>query len=35
MGNENELVADVDAQTLIKLEVKPQALTPYTMKYLG
>ena len=38
-GNEHELVANVDAQTLIKLsflkEVKLQALTPYTMRYLG
>ena len=37
---EHELVDNVDAQTLIKLvkflkEVKPQALTPYTMRYLG
>ena len=40
VGNEHELVEDVDAQTLIKLvkflkEVKPQAPTPYTMRYLG
>ena len=40
VGNEYELVDDVDAQTLIKLvkfvkEVKPQALTLYTMRYLG
>ena len=41
VGNEHELVADVDAQTLIKLvkyllkEVKPQAPTLYTMRYLG
>ena len=35
VGNENEPVANVDTQTLIKLEVKPQALTPYAMKYLG
>ena len=39
MGNEHELVADVDAQTLIKLsflkEVKHQAPTPYTMRFLG
>ena len=41
VGNEQELVADVDAQTLIKLvkyllkEVKPQAPTLYTMRYLG
>ena len=34
VGNEHELVADVDAQTLIKL-VKFQALTLYTMRYLG
>ena len=39
-GNEHELVADVDAQTLTKLvkflkEVKPQALTTFTMRYLG
>ena len=37
VGNEHELVADVHAQTLIKLsflkEVKPQALTSYTMRY--
>ena len=36
VGNEHELVEDVDAQTLIKLikvkEVKPQAPTPYTMR---
>ena len=40
VGNEHELVADVDAQTLIKLvkfleRGKAQALTPYTMRYLG
>ena len=39
VGNEHELVNDIDAQTLIKLsflkEVKPQALTTYTMRYLG
>ena len=40
VGNEHELVADVDAQTLIKLvkflkKVKPQALTTFTMRYLG
>ena len=39
VGNEHELVDDVDAQTLIKLsflkEVKPQAPTTYTMRYLG
>ena len=40
VGNEHELVEDVDAQTHIKLvkflkKVKPQALTPYTIRYLG
>ena len=41
VGNEHELVEDVDAQTLIKLvkflkeEVKPQALIPYTVRYSG
>ena len=39
VGNEHELVADVDAQTLTKLsslkEVKHQAPIPYTMRYLG
>ena len=40
MGNEHELVEDADAQTLIKLvkflkRGKPQALTLYTMRYLG
>ena len=40
VGNEHELVDDVDAQTLIKLvkflkEVKPQTPTTYTMRYLG
>ena len=40
VGNEHELVANVDAQTLIKLvkflkEVKHQAPTPYTMRSLG
>ena len=39
VGNEHELVNDVDAQALIKLsflkEVKPQAQTTYTMRYLG
>ena len=40
VGNEHELVADVDAQTLIKLvnflkEIKPQAPTLFTMRYLG
>ena len=40
VGNEHELVADVDAPTLIKLvkflkRGKAQALTPYTMRYLG
>ena len=40
VGNEHELVEDADAQTLIKLvkflkEVKPQASTLYTIRYLG
>ena len=40
IGNEYELVADVDAQTLIKLVKflktgKAQALTTFTMRYLG
>ena len=40
VGNEHELVADVDAQTLIKLvkflkRGKAQALTTFTMRYLG
>ena len=39
IGNEHELVADVDAQTLIKLsflkEVKSQAPTLYTTRYVG
>ena len=40
VGNEHELVEDVDPQSLIKLvkflkRVKPQAPTPYTMRYLG
>ena len=40
MENEHELVADVDAQTLIKLvkflkRGKTQAPTPYTMRSLG
>ena len=39
VGNEHELVADVDAPTLTKLsflkEVNFEALTPYTMRCLG
>ena len=40
VGNEHELVNDIDAQTLIKLvkflkRGKAQALTTYTMRYLG
>ena len=40
VGNEHELVEDVDTQTLIKLvkflkRCKAQAPTPYTMRYLG
>ena len=40
MGNEQELVEDVDTESLVKLvefliKVKPQAPTPYTMRYLG
>ena len=34
LGNEHELVEDVDPQSLIKL-VKHRAPTPYTMRYLG
>ena len=40
VGNEHELVEDVNTQTLIKLvkflkRGKAQAPTPYTMRYLG
>ena len=40
LGNDHELVVDVDAQTLIRLvkfliEAKPQAPTTHTMMYLG
>ena len=35
--NEHELVEDVNPQSLIKLVkfIKPQAPTPYTMRFLG
>ena len=40
VGNEHELVEDIDPETLIKLAEflergKAQALTPYTVRYLG
>ena len=38
MDDDHDLVADIDSDTLIRIvknEVKPQALTTYTMRFLG